>query len=107
MFFLLALVLYHLWANAKSIRLPGRHLGLRKIILLPVIVSLVVGMPLWGYDYAYHPYSKTTVVVEAVVSVNPLTNSSVTTPSTSTVQSDPVTDPVENFVYYFTYQNSL
>ena len=69
-----------MWANSKRLRVQGRQgrkdarsIGLRKILVFVVIVSLVVGLPLWGYDYAYHPYEKTTVVVESVVTVNPIT----------------------------------
>jgi len=106
-FFLLALVVYHLWANARKPRLPGSPIGLKKILVFAIIVSLVVGLPLWGYDYAYHPYAKTTVVVEPTVSVNQVTNVTVTTTTTTTVQSDAVTNPIQNFVFYFTYQSSL
>jgi len=107
-FFLAALVLYHIWANSKRLRTPGSPTGgLRKILAFAIILSLVVGLPLWGYDYAYHPYSKTTVVVESVVSVNPITNTTVTTTTTTTSQSDPVTNPIQNFEYYYTYQSSL
>jgi dolichyl-phosphate-mannose--protein O-mannosyl transferase len=107
-FFLVALVLYHVWANSKRMRTPGSPTGgFRKVLAFAIILSLVVGLPLWGYDYAYHPYSKTTVVVESVVSVDPITNTTVTTTTTTTSQSAPVTNPVQNFEYYYTYQSSL
>jgi len=106
-FFLLALVLYHLWANSKRLRAPGPSVGLKKIIAFAIIVSLVVGLPLWGYDLAYHPYSKTTVVVEPTVSVNPVYNQTVTSTTTTTSGSGPVTNPIQNFEYYYTYQSSL
>ncbi len=106
-FFLLALVLYHLWANARKARTPGSAIGLKKILAFAIIVSLVVGIPLWGYDIAYHPYASSTVVIEPIVTVNPAANVTVTTTTTTTSQSNPVTDPLENFVYYFTYQSSL
>jgi len=106
-FFLLALVLYHLWANAKSLRTPRSPIGLKKVVAFAIIVSLVVGLPLWAYDVAYHPYTKTTVVVEPIVTVNPLTNATVTTTTTTTTQSGTVTNPLQNFEYYFTYQTSL
>jgi dolichyl-phosphate-mannose--protein O-mannosyl transferase len=106
-FFLMALVIYHLWANSKRLRTPGPPIGFRKILAFAIILSLVVGLPLWGYDYAYHPYAKATVVVESVVSVNPITNTTVTTTTSTTSQSDPVTNPIQNFEYYYTYQSSL
>jgi len=106
-FFLLALVLYHWWANSKRPRTPGSPIGFRKILAFAIILSLVVGLPLWGYDYAYHPYAKTTVVVEPTVTVNPVTNVTVTTTTTTTVQSDAVTNPIQNFEFYYTYQSSL
>ncbi len=106
-FFLLALVLYHLWANAKSLRTPGSPIGLKKVLAFAIIVSLVVGLPLWGYDAAYHPYTKTTVVVEPTVTVNQLINETFTTTTTTTTESGSVTNPLQNFEYYFTYQTSL
>jgi len=109
-FFLLALVLYHLWANSGRLRMPripGSPTGLRKVLLFAVIVSLVVGLPLWGYDAAYHPYAKTVVVVEPMVTVNQAANTTVTTTTTTTSESEPVTSPIQNFEYYFTYQTSL
>jgi len=106
-FFLLALVLYHLWANGRRIRLPGSTIGLRKALAFAIILSLVVGLPLWGYDHAYNPYEKSIVVVEPSVILNPLTNSTVTTTSTTTSQSDLVDNPLQNFAFYFTYQSSL
>ncbi|HVB95437.1 MAG TPA: glycosyltransferase family 39 protein [Nitrososphaerales archaeon] len=106
-FFLLALVLYHFWANSKRLRTPGSPIGFRKVLAFAIIISLVVGVPLWGYDYAYHPYTKTTVVVEPIVTVNQAANVTVTTTTTTTVQSVPVTNPVQNFEFYFTYQSSL
>jgi dolichyl-phosphate-mannose--protein O-mannosyl transferase len=106
-FFLLALVLYHLWANARKPRALRSPTGLKKIIAFAIILSLVVGLPLWGYDYAYHPNAKTTVVVEPIVTVDPINNVTITTTSTTTSQSDPVTNPIQNFEFYFTYQSSL
>lgn len=108
-FFLLALVLYHLWANGNRLRVPRAPIGLKRITVFAVILALVVGLPLWGYDLAYHPYAKTTVVVEpiATVDVTPIANVTTTTTVTKTVGSDPVTNPIQNFEYYYTYQSSL
>jgi 4-amino-4-deoxy-L-arabinose transferase-like glycosyltransferase len=106
-FFLLALVIYHWWANSKRLRTPGSPLAVRKILAFAIIVSLVVGMPLWAYDYAYHPYTKTTVVVEPRVYVNPITNQTSTTTTTTTSQSGLVSNPIQNFEFYYTYQSSL
>jgi 4-amino-4-deoxy-L-arabinose transferase-like glycosyltransferase len=106
-FFLLGLGLYHLWANSKRIRTPSPPTGLKKALAFAIILSLVVGLPLWGYDYAYHPYSKTTVVVVPTVTLNPLANETVTSTTTTTSLSGPVTNPVQNFEFYYTYQSSL
>jgi dolichyl-phosphate-mannose--protein O-mannosyl transferase len=106
-FFLLALLLYHWWANSKRVRTPGSSIGLKKALTFAIILSLVVGIPLWAYDYAYHPYTTTTVVVEPQVTVNPLNNQTISTTTTTTVQSGPVTNPIQNFEFYYTYQSSL
>lgn len=106
-FFLIALVLYHLWASRKRPATPGPSMGLRRVLIFAIILALVVCVPLWGYDSAYHPYTKTTVVVIPTVSVNPLTNQTLTTTTTTTSQSGLVSNPVQNFEYYYTYQSSL
>ena len=106
-FFLLALALYHIWANWKKSWFRGAKIGLRKALVFAIIISLVVGLPLWGYDAAYHPSAKATVVLAPSIIVDPLTNQTVTTTHTSTVHSDNVTNPLQNFLYYFTYQSSL
>lgn len=106
-FFLLALLLYHVWANWKNIRIPGRPLAFRKILVFGIILSLVVSLPLWGYDYAYHPSAKSTVVLQPSVVIDQVSNQTFTTTKTSTMHSDNVTNPLQNFEYYFTYQSSL
>jgi dolichyl-phosphate-mannose--protein O-mannosyl transferase len=106
-FFLLALALYHLWANWKRLRLPSGPIGFRKILVFAIIISLVVGLPLWAYDSAYHPSGKATVVISPSVIIDPVSNQTVTTTRTSTIHSDNVTNPLQNFEYYFTYQSSL
>jgi len=106
-FFILALGLYHLWANAERARSRSSPLGLKKMLVFLVVIAFVVGIPLWAYDYAYHPYSSTSVLVEPTVIVNPASNATSTTTATSTVHSGPVTDPLENFLFYYTYQSSL
>ncbi len=108
-FFLLALLVYHLWANAGKIKIRTRAspLGLKKTAAFMIIVILVVGVPLWGYDLAYQPHTKTTVVIEPTVIVNPVANTTSTTTKTVTEQSGLITNPLQNFEFYFTYQNSL
>jgi dolichyl-phosphate-mannose-protein mannosyltransferase len=107
-FFLFALALYHVWVNGKKIRTPNLPIfGWKKVITFAIIVSLVVGLPLWGYDNAYHPSASSSVVIEPVVVVNPQSNTTITTTSTKTVHSSNVTNPLQNFEYYFTYQSSL
>ena len=107
LFFVLALVIYHLWAHGSSVIRRVEPLGLKKILVFALILTLVVSVPLWGYDAAYHPYSKTTILDETVVSIDPLTNFTVTSTTTKTLQSYPVTEPAQNFIFYFTYQTSL
>ncbi len=105
-FFLLALLLYHLWANRKSLGAPGLPRW-KKVVAFAIVLSLVVGLPLWGYDYAYHPSGRTSVIVEPATVVDPITNSTFTTTRTTTVHSDNVTNPLLNIAYYFTYQSLL
>jgi dolichyl-phosphate-mannose--protein O-mannosyl transferase len=106
-FFLLGLLLYHLWANAGSLRTKNPPFKWKKLAAFIVIVSIVVAVPLWGYDLAYHPYSKETVVVTPIVAVNPLFNLTSTSTSTTTSGSGPVTNPAQNFLFYFSYQSSF
>ncbi len=105
-FFLVALVLYHLWTSARnrSFGMPSRW---KKVLAFAVIVLVVVGVPLWGYDAAYHPYAKSTVVVQDIVVSNPITNVTTTTTTNTTERSGYVTNPLSNFAFYFSYQSSL
>ncbi|HUK74977.1 MAG TPA: hypothetical protein VLU99_04230, partial [Nitrososphaerales archaeon] len=97
-----------LWAHGKEIRTPGLPIfGWRKVLAFVAIVLVVVGVPLWGYDLAYHPAGATSVVVEPTVVVNSADNSTTTTTVTTSIGAYNVTDPLENFEYYFVYQSSL
>jgi len=107
LFFLAALALYHLWVNRARLGALGETRESKRLIAFAIIVSLVVALPLWGYDYSYHPAAKTLVVVEPSVIVNPQTNETTTTTRTTTSHSDNVTEPLQNFAYYFSYQSSL
>jgi len=106
-FFLLALGLYHLWANAGKLKASVSPSGLKKGLAFVVIVAVVFGVPLWGYDMAYHPYTSSTVVVIPTVIVNSATGATTTTTSTRTTHSGLVTNPIQNIEYYYTYQSSL
>lgn len=107
-FFLLALLLYHLWVSRKDIRDTSvRIFGWKKGFSFVLIVLVVVGLPLWGYDSVYHPSGATSVVVQTTVVVDPITNSSSTTTRTTSVHSNNVTNPLQNFAFYFAYQSSL
>lgn len=106
-FFVLALGLYHLWANGGRLRARVGHLGLRKVGVFAVLLFLVVGIPLWGYDLAYQPHSKTTVVVEPTVIVDPVANTTSTTTRTLTQKTGLLTNPLENFLFYYVYQSDL
>ncbi len=104
-FFLIALGLYHMWANRRSKSFDLR--GWRKVLTFVAIVVLVVGIPLWTYDSAYLPYTSSSVSVQTVVVVNLPANVTTTTTRTTTTHSGYVTNPVQNLEYYFTYQSSL
>lgn len=105
-FFLGALLLYHIWAHwdRKMIR---RLQSWKKLLTFVVIVLLVVGMPLWAYDSLYQPFRQTTESVTVQVVVSQPGNVTTTTTRTSTQHSGPVSEPIQNFLYYFRYQSSL
>lgn len=106
-FFLLALALYHLWANGQKLRGILTTSALKKGLIFAVIVALVFGIPIWGYDAVYHPYTSSTATVSVTVVVNPVTNATTTSTATVISHSGPVTNPVQNIEYYYTYQSSL
>lgn len=108
LYFVGALFLYHVWATKHSSLkklLTGQQL--KKLVLFILILFLVVSLPLWAYDAVYHPYKNTTAVVGIQYIVNPQTNTTVTTTTTSYSYSGPVTNPIQNFLYYFDYHTSL
>ncbi len=106
-YFVIALIMYHAWATwrAPFSKLFSRP-NVRRLLTFMAIILVVVFIPLGVYDQAYHPYSSSQTVVSTVVVVDPNTNSTVTTTTTS-VSHDYVTNPLQNFEYYFTYQTAL
>lgn len=106
-FFLLALGLYHLWAHSKKVSSTGLWTGFRRIATFLLIVLLVVSVPLEGYDLAYNPHVSATVVIEPTAVVNPNTNVTTTTTYTTTSYAGLVTNPFENYLFYFAYQSSF
>ncbi len=107
-YFLIVLFLYHIWATKRdSIKKLLSGPSLKKFLMFVVIVTLAVSLPLWAYDAAYHPYTSSVQTVSTVVVVNPVNNSTVTTTTTSTSNSGLLTNPLQNFAYYFSYHTSL
>ena len=80
-YFIGAFYLYHIFATRK---IPFstfiKKQALVRMAIFLVIIILVIGLPLWAYDAAYHPTTDTGVAI---------------------------TNPVQNFEYYYTYQNGL
>ncbi|HYR04843.1 MAG TPA: glycosyltransferase family 39 protein [Nitrososphaerales archaeon] len=104
-FFIGALVLYHLWANRRTNFFSGT--AWKRTVAFVVIVALVVGVPLWAYDSAYQPYSSSSVSVQPEVVVNPAAGVTTTTMLTKTVGSNLVSNPIGNVAFYISYQSSL
>ena len=108
LYFVGVLFLYHVWATKKdSLSKLLSGLSLKKLLMFILILFLVVTIPLWAYDAAYHPYTKTEQTVTTEVVVNPANNSSTTTTITKTTHAGNLTNPIENFKYIFDYAGSL
>lgn len=108
LYFVGILFLYHVWAtkrDALSKLLSGA--SFKRLLLFILILFLVVSIPLWAYDAAYHPYTKSQEVVTTEVVVNSVNNSSITSTVTQTAHAGNLTNPIQNFVYYFEYASSL
>src|SRR5487761_221034 len=76
-YFIIALILYHAYATVK---IPFNQKRIIRMGIFIVIIILVVGLPLWGYDAVYHPTTDNGVAI---------------------------TNPVQNFEYYYNYQSGL
>ena len=107
LFFLWAFLLYHIWAT-KRLSLVDLFTGarLKRTVVFILILVLVVSLPLLAYDQIYHPYTSTSYVTSPIVVVNPSNNSTITTTTTS-VSYGYLTNPIQNFEYYFGYHTSL
>ncbi|MGA2874563.1 MAG: glycosyltransferase family 39 protein [Nitrososphaerales archaeon] len=107
-YFLIVLFLYHVWATKKEslLKLLSGP-SLKRLLLFALVGFLVVSLPLMAYDEAYHPYTQTQDIVGSEVVVNSSDNSTITTTTTSTSHSGYLTDPLQNFLYYFSYASSL
>jgi 4-amino-4-deoxy-L-arabinose transferase-like glycosyltransferase len=108
LYFVVVLFLYHAWAT-KKVPLLKLFTGpsLKKLLIFMMITLLVVAIPLWMYDAAYHPTTQTHVTVTPYVIVNAGNNSTITTTNSSTSYGGALTNPFQNFLYYFTYHTSL
>ena len=78
LYFVIALFLYHVYFVIGS--KPLSRKAWSKFIIFVAILALVVSLPLWAYDTAYHPISS---------------------------NGTPITNPIQNFEYYYSYQTSL
>lgn len=108
LYFVGVLFLYHVWATkreALSKLLSGD--SLKRLLMFVLILFLVVSIPLWTYDAAYHPYTSSQETVTTETVVNPTNNSTFTTTTTQTTHSGNLTNPLQNFIYYFEYAGSL
>ena len=102
LYFVAVLFLYHVWATKRE---PLAKLfagqSLKRLLFFVAIVLLVVAIPLWTYDAVYHPSTSTEVVPVKVIEGN----NTITTTTTS--YSGNLTNPFDNFLYYFSYHTSL
>lgn len=107
LFFLWAFLLYFVWDTKRIplVQLFSRQ-RLKKFGIFMLILLFVVSMPLLAYDQVYRPYTSTSYVTTPIVVINPSNNSTVTTTTTSTSYGY-VTNPIQNFEYYFSYHTSL
>jgi dolichyl-phosphate-mannose--protein O-mannosyl transferase len=107
-YFVVVLFLYHVWATKRdSISKLVTGPRLKNLLMFILIGFLVVSLPLWAYDAAYHPYTQTQSVVGTEIIVNSSNNSTITTTTTNSTHSGYLTNPLQNFLYYFTYASSL
>ncbi|MDG6905458.1 MAG: glycosyltransferase family 39 protein [Nitrososphaerota archaeon] len=107
-YFVIVLFLYHVWAtkhDSLSKLLSGQ--SLKRLLTFILVLFLVVSLPLWAYDAAYHPYTQTQDIVSTVVVVSPDGSSNTTTTTTTTTHGGYLTNPFQNLFYYFTYASSL
>lgn len=108
LYFIGVLFFYHVWATKRdSLSKLLSGLNLKRLLMFILILLLVVLLPLWAYDAAYHPYTTTQERVTTEVVVNPADNRSVTTTITQTTRAGNLTNPIQNFKYIFDYAGSL
>ncbi|MGI0091756.1 MAG: glycosyltransferase family 39 protein [Nitrososphaerales archaeon] len=106
-YFVAALVLYHLWAtNREPLARLFSGLQLKHLLVFIAILFLVVSIPLWVYDGVYHPYKNTHEIVSTELIVQP-NGTTITTTKTSTNHSGYISNPIETFIYYYSYHSSL
>ncbi len=104
-YFVAALVMYHLWSTKPlSPQSLFKAKVVKQLVAFIAILVLVVGLPLWGYDYIYHPYSSSTVSItpEVIIISGTTISTTITTHHFSYL-----TDPLQNFIFYYNYQSSL
>lgn len=108
LYFVGALLLYHVWATKHTaIRTLLTGVQLKRLLIFMAILLLVVALPLWAYDAAYHPYTSTTAFVGVKYIVDPQTNTTITSTTTTYSHSGAISNPIQNWEYYLSYQSSL
>lgn len=108
LYFVAVLFLYHVWVTKhESLKrlLLGRNL--KRLLIFVLVLFLTVSLPLWAYDAAYHPFTKTQETVVTKISVDQTRNITITATSTETNHTGYLTNPLQNFAYYFEYASSL
>jgi dolichyl-phosphate-mannose--protein O-mannosyl transferase len=105
-YFIGALVFYHLYHLYTTRNLPGSKITkvrLRRYILFIVVVVAVVAIPLQIYDSVYHPNSN-----DIGCNASAPSPPAYSQPNCGTsVQGTPITDVFQNFQLWYSYQSSL
>lgn len=105
-YFIGALFLYHVWATKRiHFRTLFNKANSKRLFIFVVIVILVFALPIWAYDLAYHPYTSSTAYVKEEVTT--VGNGTTITTTTTSYSYNYVTNPVQNWQYYVSYQSSL
>ncbi len=109
-YFIGALLLYHVWATKNTpLMTLFNKVNSKKLFIFVIIVILVFALPIWSYDLAYHPYTSSTSHVSVNKVVITGQNGTVTTSTTTTTSYsyNYLTNPIQNWEYYVSYQSSL
>ena len=109
-FFLFALIIYHLAINSKHIlrrtSMNMRHTT-KQVVTFFVLVTTITAGPIWIYDITYTPPTYSELLIVESIQIDDYGSTIGTNTHTETRALDTINNPIEHAQYIVSYQSGL